>query len=314
MTECLKTQKKIMLRPRRRIVSNDFPYKVTNYSADKTRLVMRVLEPVSTLDEAERKRVLALPSNSIELLHSTLELATPNSAVNCRKVNFSFDIDGERYFIFLEGAFDKETSPIRTSFEPMGNIQFCVRRTEGIVRILDAQKESFISRFASAYQAQSQGYMTLGQVFCRDKRDFVNECAMSFATHPHGKIITKLRIDEEKTSADYVNGHLGASRYLNIIPRMTAPDHCKPNELITINVQFYQGNTENKINGVNWDGLIVEAVDGYVPHRRVKIRDGKGSFKVRALDLEDGDIMRIKLNTKWYTSKDECQIKIISNP
>lgn len=301
-------------RPRRHIISHKFPYDVTNYAADKTRLAMRVLEKVSTLSEEIEEKVMRTPANGINLLHSTLKLATNNASLNRVNVNFSFEINGERYFILLEEIFDKEESLIRKSFVPMGNIAFVVKKNEGVLSLIDTQKESYISRYSSAYQAISMGRTTLGQIFCRDKRDNVDECAMSFSTKPNGKMITNLRVDDNTTPSEFVNEKVGASRYLNILPRMTAPDHCKPNELVEIEVQFYQGNTDKKISGVNWDGLIIEAVDGYAPHKRVKIRDGKGKFKVRALDLVDGDVMRIKLNTKWYSDKAECKIKVLSNP
>lgn len=307
-------QNNMQERPRRHIISKIFPFDVTNYAADKTRLAMRVLEPITKLPEEMQKVLVKKPAHNINLLHSTLQLASNKAQQNLQEVNFTFEIDGVRYFILLEEVFDKNTHLLRKSWLPMGNLAFVVRKDEGVLTVVDTQKESYISRFRTAYQAQFMGRTTLGQVFCRDKKDNVDECAMSFATKPNGKIITKLRIDKETTPAGFVNDKVGASRYLNILPRMTAPDHCKPNELVTIHVQFYQGNTDNKITGVNWDGLVVEAVDGYAPHKRVKIRDGKGSFKVRALDLEDGDIMRIKLNTKWYTDKAECQIKVLSNP
>lgn len=57
--------------------------------------------------------------------------------------------------------------------------------------------------------------------------------------------------------------------------------------------------------------LKVECVDGYAPHQRVEIVDGKGSFKVTALGLEPGETMRVKLNDDCYTSKAEHIFKVI---
>lgn len=55
----------------------------------------------------------------------------------------------------------------------------------------------------------------------------------------------------------------------------------------------------------------IECVDGYAPHTRVNIVDGKGQFKVNALGLEPGEQMRIKINDGFYTSKAEHTFTVI---
>lgn len=57
--------------------------------------------------------------------------------------------------------------------------------------------------------------------------------------------------------------------------------------------------------------LKIECVDGYAPHQRVDIVNGKGSFKVTALGLNPGEQMRVKLNDGFFTSKAEHIFEVV---
>lgn len=57
--------------------------------------------------------------------------------------------------------------------------------------------------------------------------------------------------------------------------------------------------------------LKLECVDGYAPHQRVEIINGRGSFKVTALGLVAGETMRIKLNDGFFTAKAEYIFSVI---
>lgn len=300
------------MRPVRQIVSENFCYDITNYAADADRMAVRVLAPISTLPPATVEELKKNEPNNQVLLHSTAKLAYDNAKECADNAKFVFEIDGTPCYIALEIIFDKNNSLVANSWTTMSNFGFVVREGKG--EVIDTAKDSYISRFRTGKQVKYRQQFMLAQIFCRDKTDRLIDCAKSFTTKPNGRIITKLPLPDETTPAHVVTEIAGTSRYLNVLPIMEAPATCKPNELVEIKVQFYQGGTNNKVNGINYDGLIIEAVDGYCPHKRVKIRDGKGSFKVRALDLEEGEEMRIKLNTAFFTSKAECIIKVTSKP
>lgn len=57
--------------------------------------------------------------------------------------------------------------------------------------------------------------------------------------------------------------------------------------------------------------FIVEAVDGYAPHKRVTLNKGIGTFRVRALDLQSGEQMRVKINSKFETGLAEHTMDVI---
>lgn len=58
--------------------------------------------------------------------------------------------------------------------------------------------------------------------------------------------------------------------------------------------------------------LTLEAVAGYIPNARVKVSGGRGSFKVMALGLEDGEQVRVKVGMGQFTGKADVLIKVVA--
>jgi hypothetical protein len=295
-------------RPHRHIVSKDFAYDITNYAADDTRFVMRVLKSIDVLDETTQKRLKEVSASLFGILNTTNALTKYPGYATGSQIQYVFDIDGKRYFVWLEIIFDKTVKTQKQFWYPMANLGFVIKDKFGYVT--DTARESFFSHLRTSETNVKDKLIMLGQVFCRDESDKPSECAISVATKPEGKIVTNIELDDP-TDVSVVRRSHSTSLYLNILPVLTAPKTCKPNELVTVDVQFYQGGTNNKITETNWDGLVIEPVSGYCPHRRCKIVNGHGQFKIRALDLEKGDEMRVKVGTKFFSSKAECKISVI---
>ena len=56
--------------------------------------------------------------------------------------------------------------------------------------------------------------------------------------------------------------------------------------------------------------LTVEMVNGYAPKTRVSIVNGRGHFKVMALGLEAGDVLRAKIGTRLVSGLAEASINV----
>ena len=91
---------------------------------------------------------------------------------------------------------------------------------------------------------------------------------------------------------------------------MEAPETVKPNEIFKIKVVALHNFDQQVCEELTWDGFVAEPVDGYVPHRRVSLVNGRGEFKAQALSLEDGETMRVKFGKKDFTGLAECTVKI----
>jgi len=96
---------------------------------------------------------------------------------------------------------------------------------------------------------------------------------------------------------------------INLLPKikLTAPSSISANGSAVLDVAMHS------LDGaaLSYTGeLCVEAVDGYVPKSRVKIANGVGQFKVMALGLDAGDVMRIKVGTRLVSGLAETSIAV----
>ena len=89
---------------------------------------------------------------------------------------------------------------------------------------------------------------------------------------------------------------------------MTGPETMEPDGTAEFSVQATDYYGDPII--VNYGGFELEAVDGYVPHRRLRLVDGVGKFKAIALGLQSGETMRIKLNMKYRTGLAQWVVKV----
>lgn len=81
---------------------------------------------------------------------------------------------------------------------------------------------------------------------------------------------------------------------------------CKPNDSVVVDVEvLFQGEHLN----VNYT-FDLEEVCGYIPNKRLDIKNGYGSFKVFALCLQDGDNIVAKINKKNYTGYAQVEIPV----
>lgn len=76
---------------------------------------------------------------------------------------------------------------------------------------------------------------------------------------------------------------------------------------ITLDVELYN----NAGLPVNDRSFTLEAISGYLPHKRLNIVNGKGSFDVIALGMKAGDELRIKINDRFFTSRGEKILTVV---
>lgn len=56
----------------------------------------------------------------------------------------------------------------------------------------------------------------------------------------------------------------------------------------------------------------IEPVDGYVAHKRVTLQNGEATFTAQALNLKDGETMRIKVGLPHYTGLAEKVVNVVA--
>ena len=76
------------------------------------------------------------------------------------------------------------------------------------------------------------------------------------------------------------------------------PEEIAPNETVTLQVSVTH--TDGTLN-TDSCVYVVDAKQGYVPDRELKIENGKGSFRISALGLQPNEQIRVKVNDKTWT-------------
>jgi hypothetical protein len=97
-------------------------------------------------------------------------------------------------------------------------------------------------------------------------------------------------------------------RAMSLLPtvELNTPASIAPDGTATITVTLKRDGVVVPYSGE----LVAEAVDGYAPIRRFNVVDGVGTFRVCALGLQIGEIMRIKVGTRVVTGLAAASIAV----
>ena len=103
---------------------------------------------------------------------------------------------------------------------------------------------------------------------------------------------------EDRTEGAWENAPANF-RAMSLLPvvELTAPATVAPDGVATITVKLKRDGAVIPYTG----DLVVDAIDGYAPSRRFAVVNGVGTFRVRALGLEAGESMRVKVGTRAVT-------------
>ena len=296
------------MRPIRVIPWNDFPFDYVHLYQDENCFAVRLLQisneslrmeetedlPISTLNTSE-----ILASQSI---NECLALATSKQYI----------YNENRYYIAAECIFDKRDPQWVRTWAPNANIIFALStRGDKIFRCYEKGLATALSKWRTNFYAQDQRLIIPAQLFCRSPDDRVDVVCKSITARPNS-ILGNVDLSEATVmSPEKVNKDGISSRFLQLSYLLEAPKSVAPNEKFTVKVTALDGNGAQATE-VNYDGYVVEAVDGYVPHRRCSLREGSGTFQAIALGLEDGEKMRLKFGRKYGTGLGECIVAIKS--
>lgn len=112
---------------------------------------------------------------------------------------------------------------------------------------------------------------------------------------------------EDMTTGAWQNAPADFSLY-GLLPTVSvnAPSTVNADATTTANVTLSRNGATLDYSGE----LVLEAVSGYLPKRRVTMSNGTGSFKAMALGLEAGDVMRIKVGTRCVSGLAEANITV----
>lgn len=287
----------------RNVVVDSLPFPALSIAIDETRAVFRILADRSCIDNADE-----LVKGDVEDLMTTQNLY---GAFAYWPRKYYYEIDGGEYAILAEGVLDKTSHQFSPSWQPAAHYVFHYDPCLGAMRVDAKGGLTYFSKRTTADEVRYQGGSWLFDIWVRNPDAPLTECARSITTAPGVKIVTNLESLGEIWRAEHVMQG-GKSGWLNLAFRLT-PDAktVAPDAWMNYTVEVLDGKTLDVAEDVTCDCFIVDAVDGYAPHKRVNIVNGIGTFRVKALGLEHGEKMRVKLDQRFYTSRAESVIDVV---
>lgn len=286
----------------RHVIAEKLPFPVLSLAIDETRAVLRVLTPREGLENTEDQTEAGIAD-----LSTTAKLASAFIQVRDK----FYTIDGKEYCILAEGILDKTDPIYARSFFPGAHFAFEFDPVRGFfVDRQDTRCAGF--RCHTAAYIKYKGGMWLFDLWVRNPDDPLTACNRSITTAPDTVLITNVDDLGEQQTAEYVMTG-GVSHWLNLGYELTpSSETVAPDGWMTFTLRILDGKTGELATDVTWDGYVIEPVDGYCPHRRVSVVNGVGTFRMKALDLQDGETMRVKINTRSHTGRVEATVKVRS--
>lgn len=288
---------------KRHIVVEDgrIPYDHFSLAIDENRAAFRILFPADDLlaDGAQEAE--------IALLRTTVQLGKPFAP---ERFDTYYVIDGMKYGVLLEQIIDKRATTYQRVWIP--GTHLCVHGDPRRMMVDVKGGLSFFDHRNTAGLIQKFGGMWLFDLWVRDVDAPLTECARSITTPRNGVVITNVDDLGEEWDPDIVMQG-GQSAWLNIKHELTADrETVEPNGWVTFTMRILDGKTGELATDVNWDNFLIEPVDGYCPHRRVAVVNGVGTFRMKALDLQDGETMRVKVGVRYWVSRCEATVRVQS--
>lgn len=293
-----------MTRPFRIIPAETFPFDASHFYQTENCFCVRLL------NKADKSIIDSVEVHPEEDLNTTNAIASKHLD-KCISIGHKiiYDIKGEKYYIACEGIFDRKGYPWRKYWKPSANIFFYIpMRGDKTMHIAETSMLTAWNKLHTNINSFQEGYTVAAQLFCRSPEDTIPVVCKSMTGRP-GHIFGNVDLGEARVQKPDEVNTIGASRYLNLSYIMTAPEQVKPNEEFIVKVEAVAGGTKEHAI-VNYDNFNIDAVDGYVPHTRVALKNGYGEFRAMALGLRDGETMRLKFNRQHLTGMGECTILI----
>lgn len=296
------------MRPIRVIPWRDCVYDLLHVQQDKNRFAVRLLVKADEGLMAETTKIL--PIADLE----TTDTVASRIVDECVEMSLErqYLYKGNRYYIMAECVFDKRDPQWKRTWAPNANIIFSLSmRGDRIFRCHEKGLATALTKWRSNFYMADQALLVPAQIFCRSPSDSVDIVCKSLTAKPNC-ILGNIDLSEATVmSPETVDKDGQSSKFLQLSYLLSAPASVKPDQKFKVTVTALDG-YGNPTTDVNYDGFVVEAVDGYVPHRRCTLTNGVGTFDAIALGLEDGEAMRIKFGRKFGTGLGECIVSIKS--
>lgn len=283
----------------RHIIAGELPYKCFSLAIDDNRAAFRIL----TGHDQEKEPLFV--DHEGRLL-TTEKLASRYIGERSRT---AFHLEDGYYRILSEVIIDKTEPEFRRIWIP--GAHFVTRFSEDFGFQVDVKGgQTYFDLRNTAELIRSKGGLWLFDLWVRNPDAPLTECARSITTTEDALVITNLDdVGEEIAAEEVMKG--GSSSWLNLAYSLEPTEKTvAPDGWCEFVFKVLDGRTHEVADDVNWDGFIIDPVDGYAPHRRLSVKNGVGRFRMQALGLSAGEVMRVKVGVRFWTSRAEGTIRV----
>ncbi len=286
----------------RHIIAKTLPYKHFALAIDETRAVFRILAPAETFTISDEADYL-----EAEKLTTTEALGSRYSGETKDKV---FTVGEEQLCIVAEVVIDKTVKKFQRLWVPGTHF---ITWFDGAFHVTVKGSMTYFDLRDTTDLCRDTPGMWLFDLWVRNPDAPLTECARSITTTADSVVLTNVEdLGEVWTGEDVMSG--GQSKWLNLAYELTpSSETVEPEGWVTFTLRILDGKTHELADDVTWNGFIAEAVDGYCPHRRVSVVNGVGTFRMKALGLQDGENMRVKINHRFYSGRVESTVKVMAS-
>lgn len=275
-------------------------FQYINYALSTNALTVRLLRNTTKSETTDL---------SEDNLYSTKQIFA-NSYV--QSVGLTIPYKGKTLEVIAEATLDYDKFP-KEAKQPLSNILIFLANNE--LKVESYQLHTNLTHYRSSdYLRSLPGTaMCLAQIYFVNADDLISDCSISLTQLNDVDIISDIDFkdwvyEDSKTAADRNTPKRRFQPRLVITPLSETVEEdgivsyrvtCELNDKLCTDANFI---------------VHIEPVDGYVAHKRVQLINGKATFDAIALNLKDGETMRIKVNLPHYTGLAECTVKVVAKP
>lgn len=216
-------------------------------------------------------------------------------------------INDEKYVILGEYVINKDNPLIRSNLEPGSHFVLLFSKQTGFSLQLLTEFSYFNKLNTYWTERNIRGFVELINLYIIDPQKNINTWNLSVNALANNDVISNIDWDKTKSYLSIQNDKI--LNDLDLHYKLSSDDTVMKDNYIEFKFEILDSN--NNLLDISYPNYKIEAVDGYAPHTRFNVVHGVGKFKVKALDLDSGDQMRVKVYNRLFTSLSDRTVTVL---
>lgn len=220
--------------------------------------------------------------------------------------------NGKMLEVIAEATLDYDEYP-KEAKQPLST--FLIYLTNNELKVDNYLLNTSINHYRSSdyLRSLSGSAVCLAQVYFINANDTVSDSSISLVKLNDIDIISNIDMSSfiKETAQVAADRNTPKSRFQPKLILSSSSDTIEEDAEVTFRVTC---ELNNKVCTEANFIVHIEPVDGYVAHKRITLQDGEATFTAQALNLKDGETMRIKVGLPHYTGLAEKVVNVVAKP